>query len=154
MISELVRSATILADVQATTKDAAIKELVQAAQAAGIVPKKKVAALGKKVLDRESLGSTGIGNGVAVPHVKSEDVQNAHLVFGRVRGGLEWHAIDGRPVHILFFLVSPAEAAEAHLRCLRWISMLARNGDFRRFCLDAADDKGLRDLLGEMVPKE
>jgi mannitol/fructose-specific phosphotransferase system IIA component (Ntr-type) len=69
-----------------------------------------------------------------------------------VPGGLEWQAIDGKPVSILFLLVSPAAEPEQHLQCLRWISTLARNADFRRFLLDAADADAMRDLLREMAP--
>ena len=68
MIDTLVTSATILAEVKAKTKDAALKELLGAAQAEGVVAKKLVAVLGKTLLDREAIGSTGLGNGVAVPH--------------------------------------------------------------------------------------
>lgn len=153
MIQTLVDSAAILAEVKATTKEAALKELLQLAQESGAFPKKIAAALGKKIAEREVLGSTGIGNGVAVPHVKGEDVNKVSLVLGRSRAGIEWHAIDGRPVHIIFLLTAPPSEAELHLKCLRWISGLARNGDFRRFFLDAADEVAIRDLLLEMAPK-
>lgn len=153
MIQNLVEAAAILAEVQATTKEAALKELLQTAQDAGAFAKKAAPALGKKISEREALGSTGIGNGVAVPHVKGEDVKQVSLVLGRSRAGIEWHAIDGRPVHIMFLLAAPPGEAELHLKCLRWISGLARNGDFRRFFLDAADATAIRELLLEMVPK-
>lgn len=153
MIQTLVDSAAILAEVKATTKEAALKELLQCAQESGAFPKKIAASLGKKIAEREALGSTGIGNGVAVPHVKGEDVNKVSLVLGRSRAGIEWHAIDGRPVHTMFLLTAPPSESELHLKCLRWISGLARNADFRRFFLDAADEVAIRDLLLEMAPK-
>ena len=76
------------------------------------------------------------------------------LVLARSKAGIEWQAIDGRLVHIVFMLVSPANDPETHLRCLRWISTLARSSDFRRFLLDAPDVTAMRDLLREMAPKE
>jgi mannitol/fructose-specific phosphotransferase system IIA component (Ntr-type) len=85
--------------------------------------------------------------------VKSDDVTKATLVLARSKKGLDWSAIDGRPVHIVFLLVSPAEEPEIHLQCLRWIAGLARNADFRRFLLDASDETAMRDLLREMEPK-
>jgi PTS system nitrogen regulatory IIA component len=154
MIRQLIESAAVLAEIEAKSKDAALKELLAAAQATGAFAKKTAAALGKRLLERESIGSTGLGNSVAVPHAKSDDVANVTLTLARSRGGLEWHAIDGRPVHILFMLLSPAAEAEAHLRCLRWISTLARSADFRRFLLDASDADAMRELLREMSPKE
>jgi PTS system nitrogen regulatory IIA component len=126
--------------------------LLAAAGAAGAFPKKVGTALGKKIAEREALGSTGIGNGVAVPHAKADDVKAVSLALGRAKGGIEWHAIDGRPVQIVFLVTAPTGEAELHLRCLRWISGLARNADFRRFFHDAPDAEAIRELLLEMSP--
>lgn len=153
MIGQIVDSASLVAELAATNKDGALKELLAAAQAAGVFGAKIQKTLHKRMLDREAMGSTGLGNGVAVPHVKSEGVDRPALVLARSKKGLEWHAIDGRPVHVLFLLVSPADEPEQHLQCLRWIATLARNADFRRFLIDAADQKAMRDLLREMQPK-
>ncbi len=153
MIQKLVDSATILADVKAKTKDAALKELLSAANEAGIVGKKFIAPMGKKLLEREAIGSTGLGNAVAVPHLKHEDVATPSLVLARARNAIEWQSIDGRPVSIIFLLISPSADPEPHLHCLRWISGLARNADFRRFLVDASDEPQMRDLLRELSPK-
>lgn len=153
MIKKLVESATVLADVKAKTKEAALKELLAAGLEAGVLQKKWTAPMGKKLLDREAIGSTGLGNGVAVPHLKFDDVAEPTLVVARARTPIEWQAIDGRPVAIVFMLVSPSAEPESHLQCLRWISTLARSTDFRRFMQDAKDDKQMRDLLREMMPK-
>jgi mannitol/fructose-specific phosphotransferase system IIA component (Ntr-type) len=152
MIARLVGSAALLPQLAAKNKDAALKELLQAAQDAAGLPAKVGKSLAKKLHDREAIGSTGLGNSVAVPHVKSDDVDRVTLVVARAAGGLEWQAIDGKPVSILFLLVSPASEPEQHLQCLRWISTLARNADFRRFLLDAVDADAMRDLLREMAP--
>lgn len=153
MIKTLVESAAIIAELKARTKEAALKELVQAAQEAGIFGKKIGSVLSKKLSEREAIGSTGLGNGVAVPHVKHDEVDRSSLVLARAKTGIEWQAIDGRPVQIVFFVVSPSEDPESHLQCLRWISTLARNGDFRRFLLDAKGEGQIRDLLRELLPK-
>lgn len=153
MIKLLVDAAAILAAMKAKTKEAALKELLAAAQEAGVVPKKAALPLARKLLEREAIGSTGLGNGVAVPHVKHDEVQRTALVLSRSSPGIEWQAIDGRPVQIMFFVVSPSDDPESHLQCLRWISTLARSADFRRFLLDAKDAAAMRDLLRELLPK-
>jgi mannitol/fructose-specific phosphotransferase system IIA component (Ntr-type) len=153
MIGDLVDGASLVVDIASANKDAALKELLAAAQAAGSFATKATKTLQKRMLEREAIGSTGLGNGVAVPHVKSDDVTKAALVLARSKRGLEWSAIDGRPVHIVFLLVSPAGEPETHLKCLRWIAGLARNADFRRFLMDAADANAIRELLREMEPK-
>lgn len=154
MIQQLVESAAIKADLAAKTKEAALKELLEVALAAGMLPKKAATTFGKRLAEREAIGSTGLGNGVAVPHVKGEDLTQTSLVLGRIKNGIEWQAIDGRPVQIVFLLLAPANEPENHLRCLRWISTLARSADFRRFLLDTKDADGMRDLMREMIPKE
>lgn len=150
MIAQLIESAALIGELEALSKDGALKELLAAAQAAGAFPAKASRVLGKRLSEREAIGSTGLGNSVAVPHVKGDDVTRSALVLARCRKGLEWQAIDGRPVHILFLLVSPLAEPEGHLQCLRWIAGLARNTDFRRFLLDAPSATAMRDLLREM----
>lgn len=154
MIGKLVDTAALVVDLAASNKDAALKELLAVAQTAGGFGAKIGKALHKRLVEREAVGSTGLGNGVAVPHVKGDDVDKIVLVLARAKKGLEWHAIDGRAVNILFLLVSPKTEPEVHLQCLRWIATLARSADFRRFFLDARDEQAMRDLLREMAPKE
>ncbi len=154
MIGQVVQDARLVPELQAQNKEGALKELIGHAQEAGAFPSKSLKAISKLLHDREAIGSTGLGNGVAVPHVKSDAVKEPTLVLARSHAGLEWQAIDGRAVHIMFMLVSPADEPERHLGYLRWISSLARNSDFRRFLLDADDEAGMRDLLVEMTPKD
>ncbi|MCB9876170.1 MAG: PTS sugar transporter subunit IIA [Planctomycetes bacterium] len=154
MIRNLVQAAALIAEIEAKTKDAALRELLAAAEHSGAFPAASAKALGKRLAEREAIGSTGLGNSVAVPHVKGDVVERTTLVLARSHGGLEWQAIDGRPVHVMFLLISPADEPEQHLQCLRWIAGLARNADFRRFLLDADGDAAMRDLLLEMSGKE
>ena len=86
----------------------------------------------------------------ALADLAGEGVEEITLVVARCHPGIEWQAIDGRQVHVLFMLVSPMDDPESHLKCLRWIAGLARNTDFRRFLLDAEGENAIRDLLVEM----
>jgi nitrogen PTS system EIIA component len=153
MIAQLIESAGVCGELEAKTKEGALKELLQSASQAGAFPGSALKTLQKRLADREAIGSTGLGNGVAVPHIKSDDIERVALVVGRKRQGLDWQAIDGRPVQILFLLLSPASEPETHLQCLRWIAGLARSGDFRRFLIDAVDASAIKDLLREMSGK-
>lgn len=150
MIRNLVQTAALIGEIEATTKEAALKEMLGAAEAIGAFAAAGRKTLQKRLSDREAIGSTGLGNSVAVPHVKGDAVEKPTLVLARSQAGLEWQAIDGRPVNVLFLLVSPADEPESHLQCLRWIAGLARNADFRRFLLDAPSDDAMRELLLEM----
>jgi mannitol/fructose-specific phosphotransferase system IIA component (Ntr-type) len=150
VIAELVDRSLILASISATDKDALLTELLTQAAKAGLIAKKEIPALHATLLERERRGSTGIGNGVAVPHVKAKEIKKMGLVVARSQAGVPYDAIDGRPVHTVFLILAPLDQADAHLQALRWISKLARNADFRRFMLQASDDAQMRELLVEM----
>jgi len=150
MIRNLVERAALIEELEAVNKEDALKEMLRAAEQVGAFKKGSRASLQKRLSEREAIGSTGLGNSVAVPHVKGDSVQDITLVLARCHPGLEWQAIDGRAVHVLFLLVSPSDEPESHLQCLRWIAGLARNSDFRRFLLDAETGDAIRDLLLEM----
>lgn len=153
MISDLIDSALVLEEVAATTRAEALEEMLAATVAHERLTKAKLTTIRRKIAEREALGSTGIGNGVAVPHVKSDAVTETVLVLARSAAGIEFGAIDGRPVHAVFLIVAPKDAAEDHLKILRWVSVLARNADFRRFLKHAADEREIRELLHEMSPR-
>jgi mannitol/fructose-specific phosphotransferase system IIA component (Ntr-type) len=152
MIQSLIDSALILEALAATSKQEAIDEILTASTEAGRVTKANAAKVRDKIVEREARGSTGIGNGVAVPHVKLDTIEDTAIVLARSPDGIEYEAIDGRPVHTVFLILAPADAAEEHLQLLRWISGLARNADFRRFLGQAKDEAEIRDLLREMAP--
>lgn len=152
--AQLVDTAALVPDLAAAAKDEALGELLAAAQKAAAWKPKATKALHQRLRDREQVGSTGLGNGVAVPHVKADEVEKPILVLARKKAGLDWQAIDGRPVSVFFLLATPIAEPEAHLQCLRWIATLARSADFRRFLLDARDGNAMRDLLREMAPRE
>lgn len=157
MITELIGSAVVVERLDASDKDDAIAEMIRAARQHGLVGERAATIVLQKVRERERLGSTGIGNGIAVPHVKLDPIEDAKvekvaMVLARSPAGLDYDAVDGRPVHTLFLIVAPATAADEHLAVLRWVSTLARNADFRRFILDCDGEVEIRDLLREMSP--
>lgn len=106
------------------------------------------------LLEREQLGSTGVGMGVAIPHVKLKALDRVACSLSVHPAGVEWLAVDGAPVHLLFTVLRPEKAGaqhdpEQHLLMMRWIARLSRDGDFRRFALRAKKKAELIDLLKE-----
>ncbi|MCA8955471.1 MAG: PTS sugar transporter subunit IIA [Planctomycetes bacterium] len=152
MNKSLIERAVVLPALLAEQKREAFAEVLDALLAAGAIsPKTRKQAL-TQMLAREELGSTGLGNGVAVPHVKEADVEEVVLALAVSQAGLAFDAIDGRPVHTMFVVLGQKGAApEEHLQVLRWVSELARNPDFRRFARSAGSADKLRELLLEMT---
>jgi PTS system fructose-specific IIA component/PTS system nitrogen regulatory IIA component len=100
-------------------------------------------------MSREDLGSTGIGKGVAVPHAKHESIQGLVASFGRSHKGIEFSALDGQPVHLVFLLLSSKDVSGQHLEALARVARLVRDDRFCRFLRDAGSQKDMADLLQE-----
>lgn len=147
---DLIRNALVVPALTGTDKEAVLDEMLAAAVAGGLVRAEHQKAVRSGLNAREDVGSTGIGNGVAVPHTKSTEVEEIAVVFARSAAGVPFQAVDGRDVHLMFMVLAPADGSDVHLTVLRWISKLARNEDFRRFAIQTGDEVGLRDLLVEM----
>jgi PTS system nitrogen regulatory IIA component len=91
------------------------------------------------LLDRERLGSTGIGHGVAIPHGRIKGLNGIRVFFGRSRRGVDFNSIDGAPVNLVFMIVAPENSAAAHLKLLAAISHLLKNQEFRSNLLGAGN---------------
>ncbi len=90
-------------------------------------------------LDRGKFGSTGIGDGVAIPHGKLKGMENILCAFGRSKEGLDFDAVDGKPVHIFFLLLAPEDSASLHLKMLSRISKVLRDPSFRKNLVELDD---------------
>ncbi|KAF0155665.1 MAG: PTS system nitrogen regulatory IIA component [Syntrophaceae bacterium] len=86
---------------------------------------------------REKLGSTGIGDGVAIPHGKVSDLHELIVAFGRSKKGIAFDAIDGKPVHLFFLLLAPENSTGQHLKALAKISKMLKTPNFRKKLIDA-----------------
>jgi len=100
---------------------------------------------------REKLGSTGIGDGVAIPHGKVSDLPNLVIAFGRSKKGIPFDAVDGKPVHLFFLLMAPENSTGQHLKVLAKISKLLKTPEFRRKLIDA---KTTNDLYKAIIVQD
>lgn len=107
----------------------------------------KVDELVEILLERENLGSTGIGNGVAIPHGRLGGLDDIILVFGRSSEGIEFDAHDGQPVYLFFLLVAPEDSAGMHLKSLARISRIMKSPDCRRALIETPEGDGLYDVI-------
>ena len=101
------------------------------------------------LLERESLGSTGIGEGVAIPHGKSKDVKKLLASFGRSLPGIDFQSMDGKPAHLFFLLVAPENSAGIHLKALARISRLMKDQTFRKRLMEANSGEEIYALFSE-----
>ena len=134
-------------DVTAQNKDDAIRELVSLLVKAGSIKERDVNKLVQILLKRESLGSTGIGQGVAIPHGKSDCVDRLVAAFGVSRAGMNFDSLDGEPAQLFFLLVAPEDSAGPHLKALARISRLLKDKHFRDSLRMAKDEKALIKII-------
>lgn len=146
-IQDIVSPEAIVDDLRADSKEGVLRELSEVI--AKIVPKLSADSLAAILMERESLGSTGIGDGVAIPHGKVGGIEHLVAAFGRSRNGVLFQSLDGKPAHLFFLIVAPEYSAGMHLKALARISRLLKDERFRRSLLDAEDADELRRILRE-----
>ena len=146
-IAEMLRKEFILEELKARNKRDALAEL------AGVFEKGKIKADPDAVihvlLERERLGSTGIGEGIAIPHCKISGIDKMAISFGRSREGIAFEAMDGKPVHLFFLLMAPEDSAGQHLKVLAKISRMLKDPAFRKNLLDAKNRDDLFRIIAE-----
>src|SRR5512138_2248853 len=135
-IVEFLRPDAILASLSGQTAQAVLAELCRPLAASHRADGQKLL---ETLLEREKLGSTGIGEGVAIPHGKVPGLPALLASFGRAPTGVDFRAIDGRPTNLFFALFAPENSAGAHLKALARISRLFKNQGFRDAILKAPD---------------
>ncbi len=133
-ILDALQKEAILVNLKATDKKGVLDEL--ATPVARIANQDK-ADFVKVLIERERLGSTGIGGGVGIPHGKFKDLKSLCLGFGLSRKGVDFESIDGRPTHLFFLLVTPENSTGLHLRVLAKISRILKNDEFKQRLLSA-----------------
>ncbi len=147
-IMELLNERAVTTEIKAqASKEEVIRELVELLVRAGAIKERDVAKLVQTLLKRESLGSTGIGQGVAIPHGKSDCVGKLVAAFGISRGGVDFDALDGEPVYLFFLLLAPEDSAGPHLKALARISRLLKDKHFRDSLRTAKDEKALLKII-------
>ncbi len=139
----------VSADVRSQNKEEITRELVGLLVKAGTVKERDTNKLVQILLNRESLGSTGIGQGVAIPHGKSDCVNKLVAAFGVSRSGVNFDSLDGEPVHLFFLLVAPEDSAGPHLKALARISRLLKDKHFRDSLRAAKDEKAIVKIIRE-----
>jgi len=104
-------------------------------------------AMVEVLLEREKLGSTGIGDGIAIPHGKLAGLDRLIVSFGRSHNGVEFDSLDGKPVNIFFLLMAPENSAGQHLKALARISRILKDADFRSDLMKAQSAGDIYNLI-------
>ncbi len=147
--SDFVSRESVQADLPPDDKEGVIRAMVRSLLDAQQIIEDEYESIVKKILEREALGSTGIGRGVAVPHTKHPSVDRLVATVAVSREGVDFTSLDGEKVQILFLLISPPDRPTDHLRALEHIARQLHDDTFRKFLKQAESKAAILQLLDE-----
>jgi PTS system nitrogen regulatory IIA component len=153
-IMDFLNPKAISTDLNSTDKKGIIKELLDLLVDSGDIDVNNKSAFLGVIMEREDLGSTGIGLGVGIPHGKSPHVKSLVASFGISRKGVNFDSLDGEPAYIFFLLLAPQDTAGPHLKALARISRLLKEKYFRDALKKATDTKEVLRIIKEEDSKK
>ena len=140
----------VITELQASDRDGTIVELVSALEEAGRLGKGKCEVIAREVIKREKEASTGLGKGIAVPHVKHKDVKDVIATIGQSSAGIDFFALDKQPVYSVILLISPVDDPDKHLQAMESIFKHLQRERFRKFLRQCRSTRQIEDLLNEV----
>lgn len=144
-LTEILIKKAVLADLKGQTKSEILLEIATATS--NIIEGYSSEEILQVLTERESLGSTGIGSGIAIPHGKLNELTHMVAVFGRSRQGVDFQAQDNEPVYLFFTLLAPENAAGLHLKVLAKLSRLLKDDTFRQNLLTATSAEQIYHII-------
>ncbi len=151
-VADFLRPEWTMAEITSQDKEGVLAQMVEALESTGTVSDKERAVA--VLLEREQLGSTGIGEGIAIPHGKMSELNEVVSVFGRSVSGVDFDSMDGAPVNIFFLLMAPEDSASLHLKALARISRLLKSRSFRDDLMKCSTSEEIYQKIIEEDEKE
>lgn len=148
-LSDIVASDAVIPNLQAKGRDEAIEELVKELGEAGAIGTDQVDEIIKAVMARESQATTGIGKGVALPHAKLKGIKHPICAIGRSSDGIDFSALDSKPVYTVILLLSNPENPDEHLQAMETIFKHVQRDIFRKFLRQSETKEAIVDLIQE-----
>ena len=144
-LSDILKPGLIAPDLKAQDKKGVLEELAQIITQQE--PSLSKGSLLQVLLERERLGSTGIGDGIALPHGKLKELDHLCISFGRSVKGLDFDSTDEKPAYVFFLLLAPENSAGVHLKALAKISRMLKDGNFRRRLMGAQSGQEIYEMI-------
>jgi PTS system nitrogen regulatory IIA component len=146
-ITDILHEDSIVGKLTSRDKKGVLEELVSVLVEHGRLKNKEKPV--QVLLERERLGSTGIGDGIAIPHGKLKEIKGIICSFGRTKEGIDFQSIDEKPSHLFFLLFAPEKGASEHLQALARLSRILKDGRLRKRLMEAASKKEIYRLIAE-----
>ena len=147
MITDFLKEDCILINMKSREKKGALSELLKLLETNNYI--KDSNEILETILEREKLGSTGIGQGIAVPHAKTDQIENLVGAVGISNSGISFDSLDGEPVNIIFLIIAPTKSIGLHLKALAKIARLLKNRTFRNALRNAKTPSEVIQIIKE-----
>lgn len=144
-IVDIMSAELVVADLKAKTRDSVLEEIV--GQIVTVVREVDATSAFRVLIERERIGSTGVGQGIAIPHAKLSSLSRAIACFGRSVGGVDFGSLDGKPAHLFLTLLVPEGSSGIHLKALARASRLLKDADFRKKLVELDSAPALWDAI-------
>ncbi len=144
-LTDILQQDQIIPELKSRAKRAVMEELCQCLINGR--PELDLKSLMEVLIERERLGSTGIGDGIAIPHGKLASLDHLLLAFGRSLDGVDFDSLDGKPAHLFFLVVAPEDSAGIHLKALARISRLLKSNVVRTELMEARDAQEIYQII-------
>ena len=142
---DILSHESTIVDLKGETKEEIIAELVNSLHVGDAINDRDKVL--QAVLEREKIMSTGIGDGIAIPHGKSDSVVKLVAALGTQKRGVDFEALDGEPAYVFFLLVSPANVSGPHIKALARISRLLKNDDFKKRLISSSSSEEIISVI-------
>jgi PTS system nitrogen regulatory IIA component len=146
-ITHILDEDSIIVELTSRDKKGVLEELVSVLVEHGRLRDKEKPV--QVLLERERLGSTGIGDGIAIPHGKLKEIKSIICSFGRTKAGVDFQSIDEKPTHLFFLLLAPEDSASEHLQALARLSRLLKDDQLRRRLMEANSKEEIYRIIAE-----
>ena len=151
-LSDYMVADAVVPDLDVTTREEVIHALVTALATAGKIDQASVDGIVEKIVERENMGSTGIGKGIAVPHIKHSSVKNIVGTIGCSQVGIDFKSLDQAPVYTVLLLVSPESDPDKHLEAMENLFSHLSQDSFRKFLRQAHSKDDIIEIINDSDP--
>ena len=147
--TDLIPVDCIVPELHSTSKESAIKEILEVMG----LSKRAITQNHNLIMERETMGTTGMGEGIALPHSNRSSVKEIKGAFGRSIDGVDFNALDGKPVHLIFLILSSDSQKSLHIEGLKYISRQMRNDIYKKFLMQAPNKDDIYKVFREIDQK-
>lgn len=144
-LKDFIKPELVKMELESRGKEGVIKELIKLLKEQDYITDEE--SVFQSAMEREEKSTTGVGNGIAIPHVKSRAVKKPAIVFGRSKTGIDYQSLDKKPSYLFFLIAAPEKSKDQHLKLLAKLSRMLVHDDFREALLTVSTAEEIREVI-------